>query len=519
LKGGVFQGIVEVLQLPHAPGKDTAMDYSILLASLLATPDAAPLLPVVQKLLSHCQHFHDLVCAFRAGPITPAATQAFESQLQQRLRQLGLELCDWTFNHLEADDRQQLPARLDYDGERYRCRDRSPNDIATVFGTVQLRRYLYEDLEPGNPCLFPLERQLGIVAGAATPALAERTAWWFAQHPQSGTLAVLARDHDVHWSKDTLRQVTAAVAAGLEQQRLTVQVDQVLRWLAKAQASRGRYRPALVAGRDGIHLPMRGRAPYKEGATATLTVYNRRGQRVGTVYLGRMPEPGQTTLSEQLTALIKGVLERWQGPLPRLAYVTDMGTHPKSYFRKVLSRLCHPRTGERLLWQRICDYYHAASYVGKMSEALFGDSKQGRKWLRRMLRRLKEKDGVKRLLQSATYHAQEGGLSGKREKLYREGYRYLRRYGKWMRYREYRTVGLPLGSGVTEAACKTVFTQRLKQSGMRWEVSGGQVVVTLRVVLLSGIWEETVARWLGSQQFPTPGVQHNIPTATPKNVA
>jgi len=78
---------------------------------------------------------------------------------------------------------------------------------------------------------------------------------------------------------------------------------------------------------------------------------------------------------------------------------------------------------------------------------------------------------------------------------------------------------LPLGSGVTEAACKTVFTQRLKQSGMRWEVSGGQVVVTLRVVLLSGVWEAAVARWLGSQQFPTPGVQQNLPTATPKNVA
>jgi hypothetical protein len=495
------------------------MDYSTLLASLLATPDAAPLLPLVQKLLSHCQHFADLLCSFRAGSITPAATHAFESQLLQRLRQLGLDLCDWTFNHLEPDDRQQLPARLDCDGERYRCRDRSPNDVATLFGTVQLRRYLYEDLEPGNPCLFPLERQLGIVAGAATPALAERAAWWLAQYPQGGTLAVLARDHDVRWSKDTLRQVTAAVAAGLEQQRRAVQVDKVLRWLAAAQASRGRFRPALVAGRDGIHLPMRGRQPYKEGATATLAVYNRRGKRVGTVYLGRMPEPDQATLSEQLTALVLGVLGRWQGPLPRLAYVTDMGSHPTTYFRRVLSQLCHPRTGERLPWQRIGDYYHAAGYVGKMSEALFGDSKQGRKWLRRMLRRLKEKDGVKRVLQSATYHAQECGLSGKREKLYQEGYRYLRRYGKWMRYREYRAVGLPLGSGVTEAACKTVFTQRLKQSGMRWEVSGGQVVVTLRVVLLSGVWETAVAQWLDSQPFPTPGVKQDVPTGTPKNVA
>jgi hypothetical protein len=495
------------------------MDYSTLLASLLATLEATPLLPLLDKLLTHLRHCLDLLAAFRGQPITPAATHHFECQLQQRLRQLGLDLCDWTFNHLEPDDRQQLPARLDCAGERYRCRDRSPNDIATLFGTFQLRRYLYEDLQPGNPCLFPLERQLGIVAGAATPALAERAAWWLAQYPQGGTLAVLARDHHVRWSKDTLRQVTAAVAQGLEQQRLTVQVDQVLHWLTQAAASRGRFRPALVVGRDGIHLPMRGREPYKEGATATLSVYNRRGKRVGTVYLGQMPQPGQATLSEQLTDLIKGVLDRWQGPLPRLAYVTDMGSHPTNYFRKVLSRLCHPRTGERLSWQRIGDYYHAAGYVGKMAEALFGEGSKGRKWLRRMLHRLKEKDGVKRVLQAATYHAQERGLSGKQAKLYQEGYSYLRRHGKWMHYWEYRAVGLPLGSGVTEAACKTVFTQRLKQSGMRWERSGGQVVVTLRVVLLSAVWEKAVAQWLGSQQFPMPGVMPVMPQATEEKAA
>ncbi len=304
------------------------------------------------------------------------------------------------------------------------------------------------------------------------------------------------------------------MAQRLEQQRLTAQIDKVVRCLAQASKSRGRFRPALVVGRDGIHLPMRGREPYKEGATATVSVYDRRGKRVGTVYLGQMPQPGQTALSEQLTALIEGVLRRWRGALPRLAYVTDMGSHPKSYFRQVLARLCHPRTGERLWWQRIGDYYHAASYVAKMAEALFGDRVQGRKWLRRMRHRLKEKDGVKRVLQAATYHEQTLGLSGGRQKLFQEGYRYLRRHRKWLRYHEYRQEGLPIGSGVTEAACKTVFTQRLKRSGMRWEVSGGQVVVTLRVVLLSGIWEAAVAQWLNSQQLPTPGVKQDAATVT-----
>ena len=42
----------------------------------------------------------------------------------------------------------------------------------------------------------------------------------------------------------------------------------------------------------------------------------------------------------------------------------------------------------------------------------------------------------------------------------------------FMRYSDYKSVGVPLGSGVTEAACKTVYTQRLKLSGMAWESTG-----------------------------------------------
>jgi hypothetical protein len=45
---------------------------------------------------------------------------------------------------------------------------------------------------------------------------------------------------------------------------------------------------------------------------------------------------------------------------------------------------------------------------------------------------------------------------------------------------------LPIGSGVTEAACKTIYTQRMKLSGMRWDKEGAQRVLNLRVVLLSG---------------------------------
>jgi len=492
------------------------MTHSTLLALLLASPCADDLLSLILRLLPHLQQLAQLLHDFRQQPVTPAATHALELRLHDLLRGVGRDLLAGAFNRLEEGP---VPDRLEHDGARYRRRDRSPNTIGTLFGPVRLLRYLYEDLESGNPCLFPLEKRLGVVAGAATPALAERASWWLAQHPQGSTLDLLARDHDVGWSAETLRNVTAAFAAGLETHRPAAQVEQVLEWLRQAADSRGRHRPSLVVGRDGIHLPMRTGQAYKEGATATLTVYDRRGRRLGTVYLGRMPQPGQETLSAQLTALLEEVLRHWPGALPRLAYVTDDGHHPATYFRRVLSRLRHPRTGQRLEWQRVVDFYHAAQYLQRMADALFGKTKKGRKWARRMRRRLQEKDGVKRVLQAATYHQQTRGLKGRRAAEFYTAYAYVRRNGKWMAYWRYRGVGLPIGSGVTEAACKTVFTQRLKQSGMRWEVSGGQVVVTLRVVLLSGVWASAVARLLASETFPWPGVKQPSASQTVENAA
>jgi len=73
--------------------------------------------------------------------------------------------------------------------------------------------------------------------------------------------------------------------------------------------------------------------------TGTISVYDRRGERLGTVYLGRMPEPGQPTLTRQLTDLIVAVLAAWEGPQPRLAYITDGGWHPTAYYAKVLRKL------------------------------------------------------------------------------------------------------------------------------------------------------------------------------------
>ena len=53
-----------------------------------------------------------------------------------------------------------------------------------------------------------------------------------------------------------------------------------------------------------------------------------------------------------------------------------------------------------------------------------------------------------------------------------------------MRYAQAKSCNLPIGSGVVEAACKTLATQRMKRSGMRWRHAGGQAILTLRALVL-----------------------------------
>ncbi len=58
--------------------------------------------------------------------------------------------------------------------------------------------------------------------------------------------------------------------------------------------------------------------------------------------------------------------------------------------------------------------------------------------------------------------------------------KYFRRNRRRMAYARLAWLKLPIGSGVTEAACKTLVTQRMKRSGMRWRHAGGQAILTLR---------------------------------------
>jgi hypothetical protein len=66
-----------------------------------------------------------------------------------------------------------------------------------------------------------------------------------------------------------------------------------------------------------------------------------------------------------------------------------------------------------------------------------------------------------------------------------------------MRYPVFRAQGMHLGSGIAEAACKTIVSTRAKRSGMRWTPEGIDALLPLRTSVLNGaydsLWQQEYA--------------------------
>ncbi len=204
-----------------------------------------------------------------------------------------------------------------------------------------------------------------------------------------------------------------------------------------------------------------------------------------------MPEELQVTRRDELTRLLTDVLEQWDGAPLRLSYITDAGVHPTEYFQSVLCQMLDPqRPGKYLQWEWVVDYYHACKYISDLAQAIFGPGREAYAWAAKMRRTLKEKrGGVFRVLRRAGQLRAIRDLVGE-ESDYDSAYNYLRGHSQWMDYAERRRLRVPIGSGVTEAACKIVFSQRFKCAGMKWGIKTGASVLAVRVIALSGIWSE-----------------------------
>src|SRR5258708_6931289 len=100
--------------------------------------------------------------AFQHQPPSATALNDFEEDLLRLTRLLGRDALEHVLTSIEPDEKHERPDDIKVAGIRYRCRGKTPHMIASTFGRILLRRFIFEPRQPGNPCLFPLEHLLGL---------------------------------------------------------------------------------------------------------------------------------------------------------------------------------------------------------------------------------------------------------------------------------------------------------------------------------------------------------------------
>ena len=243
----------------------------------------------------------------------------------------------------------------------------------------------------------------------------------------------------------------------------------------------------LAASLDGVMAPMRdgarqekralaraagratkGPAGYREVGCGTVSFYDAAGERLSTLRFGRMPEAGKATLKEMLSTEVEAALE--QRPDLRVVKLADAARDNWSFLGHLAPQAASS--------EELVDFFHAAEQLKAATDAAYGErNAHGRAQYEKHRHVLRHEHGrVDRVIRALRY------LRGKhpQRKRIKEVLGYFCRNRKRMDYAGAAQRGLPIGSGVVEAACKTLVTERMKRSGMRWREDGGQAILSLR---------------------------------------
>jgi hypothetical protein len=222
----------------------------------------------------------------------------------------------------------------------------------------------------------------------------------------------------------------------------------------------------------------------------TVSLYDPEGERQDTTYIAAAPEYGKGELMQRLEREIARAKQHFPGAL--YLGIADGAASNWSFLEQHTDR-------------QLIDFSHATKYVGKIALALYPHRNAEAKrasWLHEHCRKLKhDVDALDVLTAEAVGLSPRRTLSQQVRESVDNAWTYFNNHRHQMDYPGFVREGLPIGSGVTEAACKTLVKQRLCASGMRWKNKGAKIILSLRALTqTNGRWTQF---WEKIAQFGT----------------
>jgi hypothetical protein len=404
----------------------------------------------------------------------------FEKELHAKVMEFERELLAEDMARVDMD-----AEAIVVDGVTYRRVVRCEDTYFTGAGPVHIERTLYKDrTDETGRAICPMDLRLGVIEGRWTPLAAQQATWVVAQMTPQLAEELFARLGNMSPSKSSLDRLPKALSARWEEERIHFEKS-----LREGDVV-PQHTITVAVSLDGVHAPMkdgeaqakrqktasegrltRGPAGYREVGCGTLSFCDAEGEMISAVRMARMPEPHKATLKRTLLLDVTAVLA--ERPDLRIVKLADGANDNWTYLSSILP------SGTEIL-----DFYHAAEHLNAALGSVYGDGTvEARKRfeaLRFVLR--EDPDGAEKVIRALDYLRRK---HPKNKEIAKE-LAYFRNHRHRMRYQQFAADGLPIGSGVVEAACKTLVTQRMKQSGMRWGEDGGQAILTLRGWTQSG---------------------------------
>ena len=374
--------------------------------------------------------------------------------------------CLATTEALKRFDTDGSPIKM---GEtKMTARDKDNKTYQTPYGSVQLERYVYQTSK-GGKIYCPLEHHARVIRGA-TPKFAQQLSHKYANMNAPAVCLDLEDNHHRKIAHSYLQDVSDWVGGIAQAKEELWEYD--IPPLDEAIT-------CIVVSLDGAYVLMRGDG-YREAMVGNISLYDVAGKRQHTVYIGEAPEYGKGTFFQRLEKEIATVKKHYPDAL--YLGIADGAKNNWSFLEQHTSR-------------QLLDFFHVTEYLANVAYAAYPgktDKPKRTIWLDERCKQLKRVPGaVETLISEMEKLAQKNSLTKTVKANLQAALTYFKNHNRMMDYAMHIEKNLPVGSGVTEAACKTLVKQRLCGSGMRWKGQGAKVILSLRALVQSkGRWQQ-----------------------------
>ena len=337
-------------------------------------------------------------------------------------------------------------------------------EYETPYGQITVERHLYQT-NRGGKTFCPLNENARIIKKTCTPKLAKTISNKYANLAAGEVVTDMSENHSRELTRSYIQDVSEFVGT-----------------IVNAKEEVWNYEiPKITDAVSTVGISMDGASVlilkdgYREVMTGAITLYNKEGERMHSLYYAVEPEHGKKRFFDKMESAIGKI--KAQFPDALCIGISDGAKDLWKFLKK--------HTSEQIL-----DYYHASEYLSEASHGLILKDEKGRKkWLDDAYSSLKHDSDYPTAVIAEMEEASKGKIRPVDKEKLESAITYFKNNKSRMQYTKNLKRKLPIGSGVIEAACKTIVKSRLCRTGMKWKSKGVKIVLSLRAMIKSsGKW-------------------------------